>query len=156
MSQTKVYTLTYCIHLPACLWRTNIPSQHWTSTTALAVQLAWQPVRTEMASHMTQPRLSTDKTREHNHFCCRVKILQQTVHQRKGPITRCSEPIISGTPSGCKHASSAAQRIWSGCLFQPSTSWSYKCYWAVHKRCITAPWGRVRRQRTKEKWAENG
>lgn len=63
-----------------------------------------------MASHMTQPRLSTDKTREHNNFCCRVKILQQTVHQRKGPITRCSEPIIPGTPSGCKHASSAAQR----------------------------------------------
>lgn len=147
----------YTLYAPTCL---SVKRKHPISTpnkhTDLDVRLAWQPVRIEMASHMTQPRLSTDKTREHNNFCCRVKILQQTVHQRKGPITRCSEPIIPGTPSGCKHASSAAQRIWSGSLFQPSTSWSDKCYWAVHKWCITAAWGRVRRQRTKEKWAENG
>lgn len=101
----------YTLYAPTCL---SVKRKHPISTpnkhTDLDVRLAWQPVRIEMASHMTQPRLSTDKTREHNNFCCRVKILQQTVHQRKGPITRCSEPIIPGTPSGCKHASSAAQR----------------------------------------------
>ena len=158
-NQIKVYTLTYCMHVPGCLWSANIPSLHyWTGTTALDILLAWQPVRIEMTSHMTPPRLSRDKAREHHHFFHRGRLHNRQrctkEGKKKGPITRCSVPIIPGTSRSYKDASSAAQQSWSGCIFPPSTSWSHKCYWAAHKWCITAPWGKVSWQRTKEKWVE--
>lgn len=107
---TFIHSDLLYVHLPASLWsvQTSKSLHYWTGTTALDILLAWQPVRTEMTSHMTQPRLSTDKAREHNHFFPQGERLHNRQHCIKnkgwgvgGAMTRCSVPIIPWTSSRC-------------------------------------------------------
>lgn len=68
---------------PLCLWRekTCHPSTTKLSTADLDMPLAWQPLRAEMTSHMTQTRLSTDKG--HYHF-----LFHRERHYNRKPCTK--------------------------------------------------------------------
>ena len=62
----------------------------------------------------------------------------------KGPITRCSVPIIPGTSEGgCAGASSAVVGVYSS----PGTSWSHRRWWAAHNRLRG-------KQLLEERWGE--
>lgn len=69
-----------------------VSSLNYWSTTPLDIVLAWQPVRIEKTGHMTQPRLYTDKTKEHHP----LSWWKAEICQKNSPIMRCSLPKIQG------------------------------------------------------------
>lgn len=100
---------------------------------------------------MTQPRLSTDKAREHNHLFHRERL-----HNSQ----RCTK-IGANNKMFCANYPRDIQKV-QGCLLCCTTELKWVCIPAQHamirqvllssaQRCITAPWGKVRRRGTKEK-----